>query len=617
MHAADLTKPSMQRLPALLREPGGALLLGRGTWLDDAPGLALHSPQQVLVAHDPAEVPGLLAEVEAETGRGNLVVACLSYEAGACYGLSTHAPSPLVPLGWAAVYSPAQAARVSLSDLPRAADPPDLTGLQPRLNVTREQYGAAIAAIKEYIAAGDTYQVNCTCHARFRLEADPLEYFLALVASHPVPYAAYLNLGEAQVVSLSPELFLRRRAETLESRPMKGTRPRGRSAEEDAALAEELVASEKDRAENLMIVDMVRNDLGRVAQVGSVRAPRLFTAERYRSVWQMTGTVACTQRPGASLPEVFAATFPGASITGAPKRRTMEIIRELEPEPRGVYCGAVGLFLPGGDFTCGLPIRTLIHRNGQYDLGIGAGIVWDSQPQSEYEETLLKAQFAFRLNPAFTLFETLLLTPQGSYAFAQEHLARMSRSADYWGLPFDRSRAEELLAQAAREVGQSAGQAAVIRLELGPEGDLSTHARPAPTPPPEPVTALLSPHRTDPEDRLLYHKTSHRQAYDRERERAAEQGHFDVLFENLQGRLTEGAITNLFVRRDGSWLTPPVSDGLLPGVWRASFLREVGGLERSLTVADLAGAQEVVLGNSVRGAVQVAAVFSVGGERVF
>jgi len=267
------------------------------------------------------------------------------------------------------------------------------------LNVTRDEYGAAIAAIKDYIAAGDTYQVNYTCHARFAAALDPRDYFLAMVRSHPVPYAAYVNLGPAQVLSLSPELLLDKRGPHLRTKPMKGTRPRGRTPAEDAALRAELTTSLKDRAENLMIVDMMRNDLGRICEIGSVAVPILFEAEQYGTVWQMTTTVTGQLRDDLGLADIIAATLPGSSVTGAPKRRTMEIIRELEPEPRGVYCGAIGLFTSDRDFTLNLPIRTLVHRDGQYDLGIGAGIVWDSDPQSEYEETLLKSQFARRLAP--------------------------------------------------------------------------------------------------------------------------------------------------------------------------------------------------------------------------
>jgi len=295
------------------------------------------------------------------------VAGFMCYEAGRAFGLDTHEPSDLVPLFWFGVYGEEAVGGVTDPDLSRSVTAPTaVVGPIPdmRLNVTRDEYVAAIARIKDYIAAGDTYQVNYTCHARFEADLDPVDYFLAMVDSHPVPYAAYLDIGEAQIISVSPELLLEKRGPMLTTKPMKGTRKRGRTPEEDAALREELTTSLKDRAENLMIVDMMRNDLGRICEIGSVAVPVLFAAEQYGSVWQMTTTVTGRLRSGTSLGDIMAAILPGSSVTGAPKRRTMEIIRELEGEPRGVYCGAVGLWLPNGDFTFNLPIRTLVHRGG-------------------------------------------------------------------------------------------------------------------------------------------------------------------------------------------------------------------------------------------------------------
>ncbi len=631
-HETDAQTPSWHDE---LRRPGSALLCGAGTWCPrwqagkpaphglwcpqwqagtPAPhggdALLLPAPERILEARNLADVAPLLAEIEAATRRGHLVVGYLTYEAGAAFELTTRPPPRALPLAWAALYEPGGVRLLTAADLRPPAVFPDLSEACVSLNVDREAYGAAIDAVKRYIAAGDTYQVNYTCRARFALAADPLSYFLTLVASHPVPYAAYLNLGPVQVLSLSPELFLRRRGDVLESHPMKGTRRRGRTLAEDRELAEELVASEKDRAENLMIVDMVRNDLGRIAHTGTVTVPRLFVAERYRSVWQMTSTVVGRLRPEVGLAQVMAATFPGASITGAPKRRTMEIIHELEPEPRGIYTGAIGLFMPDGDFTCGLPIRTLVHCAGHYELGIGAGILWDSQPQAEYEETLLKAQFALRVTPDLKLFETLLLATEGEYADQEAHLARMAQSAEYWAIPFCRESARRCLDQTATE---AASRPAVVRLELDSAGELTGSVRPAPPPPPRPVRVVLSAHHTDAHDRLLVHKTNRRALYDEERTHAQAQGFWEVLFANHDGHVTEGAITNVFLKVRGQWVTPPVTDGLLPGIWRESFLREVGAKAVSLTVADLQNAEEVVIGNSVRGAIRVDEV-CVGGD---
>lgn len=597
----------------LLHTPQAALFWGQRTWVE-GPGLLLaHSPVGVATASRPERVPALLEAVACETQAGRWVAACIAYEAGAAFDLPNHSPSPRTPLAWMAAYDPPNVLLLDPSAIPDLPPPPGLAETRVSLNVSPEQYGAAIARIRDYIAAGDTYQVNYTCHARFRLECDPLAYFVALARSHPVPYAACLNLDDRQVLSLSPELFLQRRGDALSSRPMKGTRRRGRTLAEDQALAAELTTSLKDRAENLMILDMVRNDLGRVGRIASVRVPRMFTAEKYRSVWQMTSTVEVDLAPGASLVDLFAATFPGASITGAPKRRTMEIIRELEAEPRGLYCGAIGLFAPDGSFTCNLPIRTLVHRDGDFDLGIGAGILWDSQTGAEYEETLLKSRFAFRTMPNLRLFETLLLHEEGEYLRREEHLARLADSAEYFDFPCD---VTALRAGLARHAA-TGERPQVVRLELDARGHASLHLRPVPGPPGAPVRVLLSSQQTDPSDPLYFHKTTERTLYDQERERAATGGYFEVLFCNQQGHLTEGSITNLFVRTGETWRTPPVSDGLLAGVWRQSFLVETGAVEVSLLTDDLERASEVVIGNSVRGAVSVDEVVGADGAVLY
>lgn len=600
--------------------------------------------------------------MEHEQRAGNYVAGYLAYEAGAAFGLAakTVRSRPFggrlepdnPPLAWMGVYRPSTVRRVSLSRAARARGPEALhhgggagapaasarAGLSRSslsLSQTQAEYSASIGRVRDYIAAGDTYQVNYTVRARFELDSDPLEYFLSRAARHPVPYSAFLDLGSFQVVSLSPELFLRRCGDRLESRPMKGTRPRGATPEEDIALGYELVLSAKDRAENLMIVDMVRNDLGRVCRTGSVHVPSLFALEPYGTVWQMASTVIGEPQPEATLADIIAATFPGASVTGAPKHHTMEIIRDLESEPRGAYTGTVCLFLPGGDFTCNLAIRTIVHRDGGCLLGVGSGVVWDSDAQEEYDETWAKTAFVFSDDstdggPATAedadagIFETVLLhssdgahaesgrldkTPGGPpgldrYLRPDDHLARMAASASALGLPFDHERAvKKLTEQASLQSGS-----AVVRLDLGPSGGFSVVTRPAPTTPTGPVRLLLSPFRTDPCEFSLRHKTRCRPLYDREHARAVEAGCFDALFINLRDHVTEGAITNLFARFGGRWITPPLTDGLLPGIWRARFIADVGATERPLTIEDLLAADEVVVGNSVRGRVAVSEI---------
>ncbi len=567
-----------------LAAPGGILLPGNRAWRDDAGATLLHTPARVLSTDDPDDVVDVLRDAEAELAQGRYVAGFISFEAGAAFGLCTHAPSELAPLVWLGSYPAEHVQAVPARDLRAEEASFDPEGAQVNLNISRDDYADAIRTIKAYIAAGDTYQVNYTCHARFAMQADPLEYFLTLIRSHPVPYAAYVNTGDVQIASLSPELLLRKRGQMLETKPMKGTRPRGCTPEEDAALAADLVTSEKDRAENLMIVDMMRNDLGRICEIGTVKTPILFSAEKYGTVWQMTSTVVGRVPSDLGLAQIMAVTFPGASVTGAPKVRTMEIIHELEPEARGVYCGAIGLFMPDGDFTCNLPIRTLVHRDGHFDLGIGSGIVWDSGEQSEYDETLLKSQFAFRVTDELRLWETLRLTEHRELAFLEQHLARMAGSAEYWDFPFDAEAARARLEQFAQE---AEALPLVLRIELDHDGELHFTPREAPEPVKGPVRVRLSGAQVDPGDRFLYHKTSRRDLYNQEREDATRDGFFEVLFTNIEGRLTEGSITNVFLLIDGDWVTPPISEGLLPGLWRAAFLRKNEGREAPLPLSEL------------------------------
>jgi para-aminobenzoate synthetase / 4-amino-4-deoxychorismate lyase len=640
----------------LPRGAGTAIFPAGGAWLPRSPrrdpAVVLRDPTRILTAVSPDEVPALLDEIEAEQAQGCYVAGYLAYEAGAKYGLKVRAaaarplpptalPCDSLPLAWMAVYPPESATLVPFADWERFLAAFDesrvaarVAGLTPVLSVSEDEYTKAIAAVRAYIAAGDTYQANYTVRARYDLNApapavpggaaaaapalDPLEYFLALVVRQAVPYAAYLDLGDAQVLSLSPELFLRREGELLESRPMKGTRPRSAAHALDVALAYELAETEKERAENLMILDMVRNDLGRVSRTGTIHVPALFTVEPYRTVWQMTSTVQGLRQAGTSLGQIMRAVFPGASITGAPKHHTMEIIAEVETEPRGVYTGTVALFSPGCDFTGNIGIRTIVHRDGRCVFGVGSGIVWDAQAPAEYEETLTKGAFA--LAPAGGgwrpgsganetgpgLFETMLLQADGTFRHVEIHLARMSASAQALGLPFDAHAARNALAT----VAVSEEGPLVVRLDLDAEGLIALSIREAPAAPAGPVSLLVSPFRTDPDDPLLVHKTTRRGFYDREHRRAVAAGCFDALFLNGLDRVTEGGITNVFARFGDGWVTPPVSDGLLPGVWRSVFLRENGATERTLTLEELLAADEIVVGNSVRGPVMVEALLA-------
>ncbi len=395
------------------------------------------------------------------------------------------------------------------------------------------------------------------------------------------------------VVSTSPELFFRWADGELELRPMKGTRPRGRWAAEDEALAAELPASPKERAENLMIVDLLRNDAGRISEWGSVRVPRMFETERYETVHQLTSTVRSRTLPGTTLTGVLRALFPCGSVTGAPKVRTMEIVRELEDGPRGVYTGALGFVSPG-EAAFSVAIRTLLidRAAGEAELGVGSGITWDAAAAAEWRECLDKAEFVRHAPVGFRLLETLLWEPGAGFFLLDGHLARMAASARRFGFAFDAS-------SAAARLSEVAGSGPLrVRLLLARGGEVSVEAHPLSAGEASPVRVAVSARPVDSRDPLLYHKTDRREAY---RSRAAERPDVDdVLLVNERGEVAESTLANVVVRAGGEAWTPPVESGLLPGVFREHLLRAGELRERTLRVEDLRRADELYLVNSVR-----------------
>ncbi|MDH5297813.1 MAG: aminodeoxychorismate synthase component I [Desulfobulbaceae bacterium] len=484
-----------------------------------------------------------------------------------------------------------------------------------RLNQQQQEYLAAIQRIKQYIAAGDTYQVNYTLKLLFDFSGSAEGFYQTLRRNQSVAYGAYLRNGLHRLLSFSPELFFRKKGERCTVRPMKGTARRGRSCEEDAAIAAWLRADAKNRSENVMIVDLLRNDLGRVCTMGSVRTDSLFDVETYESLHQMTSTIHGRLRPDVGLAELFGALFPCGSVTGAPKIRTMEIIRELELAPRGVYTGAIGYLAPDGDAFFNVPIRTVVLDGGRGEMGIGSGVVFDSDPVGEWEECGLKGSFLTEPRPSFELIETLLWEPGQGYWLLDLHLARLARSAAFFDYPLDRQRLTARLAEAAEAFGP--GSAQRVRLTLARDGGFCLAATPCGLPgartfaeadvPAKLPRVTFADGAVDSRSPYLFHKTTRRELYDRERQLATAEGFYEVLFVNQRGEVTEGAITNLFVRLEGRLLTPPVDCGLLDGVFRRQLLSagQEPVAEAVLTREDLAAAEAIYLGNSVRGLVRV------------
>ncbi|MEI7832507.1 MAG: aminodeoxychorismate synthase component I, partial [bacterium] len=463
-------------------------------------------------------------------------------------------------------------------------------------SVTRAEYQAAFARIKEYIAGGDTYQVNYTWRLNADFTGDPWGLFHALYQAQRPCYGGYLDIGAHVLCSASPELFFTRHGEVITCRPMKGTIERGLWYQQDQQHAAQLLASAKERAENLMIVDMVRNDLGRIAMPGQVAVPRLFTAEQYDTLWQLTSSV--TAHSSATLPALFRALFPCASITGAPKIRTSQIITELETTPRGVYTGCIGFVAPGGDAQFNVAIRTahLARRTGRVEYGVGSGVTWDSTCTGEYQECRTKALLLSAHRPAFQLLETLLWKPEIGYFLLQRHLQRLGESARYFGIPLESGVVE---AKLQAYTATFPAQRQRVRCLIDANGNCTLEAQPIAPAPVLRWRLALAPAPIDPGERLLYHKTTWRVPY--EQARAASPEADDVLLWNPVGELTESTIANVVVRSGGRLLTPPVHCGLLAGTYRDHLIASGRIVEEVISVDELSPDTEIYLLNSVRG----------------
>jgi para-aminobenzoate synthetase/4-amino-4-deoxychorismate lyase len=464
--------------------------------------------------------------------------------------------------------------------------------------IDETSYGQAVEHTREHIAAGDTYQVNFTFRLRGHFHGDDLALYHRLCRSQRAGYCAYINLGRYHLLSASPELFFHWRNGMLITRPMKGTRPRGRTTAEDRRYVEELQTSAKERAENLMIVDLLRNDMGRISEFGSVQVPKLFEVERYETVLQMTSTITSRLLPQVGLVEILQALFPSGSITGAPKIRTMKIIDGLEDSPRQIYTGCIGFVSPGQEAMFNVAIRTLLidTHTGVAELGVGSGITYDSTPESEYHECLLKAQFLSQSRPDFALLETMLHDGAAGYFLLDRHLARLADSAGYFGFQFDENEIRTTLQKAAENLKNGKFK---IRLLLDRKGSLqATHIALPELSPRASLRVAIAREPVNSRDVFLFHKTTHREIY--ETRKASRPDCDDVILVNERGELTEATLANLVVRLAGNDYTPPVECGLLAGTFRAELLALGKLSERVLRPEDLRRAEAIFLINSVR-----------------
>ncbi len=567
-------------------------------------------PVRIIKASCFSEVSAALENLDAAAGEFYLA-GVLAYELGAAWspGLRKYLPEHC-PLLWFGVFNKAvifdhKTGQFSenvdwLTAEPGAAATHLVSDL--RFSITRQKYRKKIAMIKTHIEAGNTYQVNFTARYRFDFKGSPFSLYGDLKEKQFVAYNSLLKFDGNYIISISPELYFRKDGSRMCTKPMKGTFARGRTLYEDGKQAELLATDEKNQCENVMIVDLMRNDLGRISKTGSVTVPQLFTVEKYASLFQMTSTIESQLQGGISWSEIFKSIFPAGSVTGAPKLRTMQIIQELEDEPRGIYTGAIGFTSPGGWASFNVPIRTITLRNDQGEMGVGSGIVYDSDPDAEYDECQLKARFLVEEFQPFSLIETMLW--QGGYARLQLHLARLRDSADYFDFNYVAEFVQAELAKLAETL--QVGNRYKVRLLLARDGQVQLSFDELSRAGDGVFKVTLSRQQTNSADRFLFHKTTRRNLYDAEHKRCAKQGHFDVIFQNEKGEITEGAISNIFIKKDAFFFTPPVECGLLAGVFREDFLRNNVNVEqRVLHVADLQSADAVYLTNSVRGLTKV------------
>ncbi len=563
------------------------------------------APEQVLAAASPEEIGPLFERIHAALAAGKYVAGWFAYELGYIFQdlPCRHAGTPLALLGIFAAPAIFDHLEAPGSTTELAESPSDSLPLALMLHTSPETYTKTLSEVRDWIASGDTYQVNYTLRASSQSSTAPDQMYDSLLRQQPCAYAAAVRLNPSQtVLSFSPELFFRMDSSgNITARPMKGTAPRGLSPADDARNVLALQADEKTAAEHVMIVDLLRNDLGRICVTGSVRVPDLFTVERYPSLLQMTSSVCGRLRKGLHPREIFEALFPCGSVTGAPKHHTMELIHRIEPTPRGIYTGSIGYFAPNGEACLNVAIRTAVLEHGRLSMGTGSGIVADSSAEAEYRECLLKLQFTERASEPLSLFETMRW--DRGCALLPLHLDRLQQSAKALGFIYDRSKAEDLLSD-PRHARPGPHRR---RLTLNRSGDLDLREAPL-TPWREALRVRLSTSVLQSDDPALQHKTSFRRVYDDEYNATLAAGYDEVLFLNERGEITEGSISSLLVEIDRLLVTPPRGSGVLPGVFRQALLDCQVLRERVLTLEDVLRAEAVYLCNAVRGAAPVSSL---------
>lgn len=594
--------------------------------------LLFTNPQHEIIARTEDELAQALDEIEVYKKQGLYLCGYLSYEAGYYFidkmipRKSKYNQQPL--LYFIAFKDLHRANRDEVEACFNKADPYPESNLclhDFQLNVEKPAYLNAISKIKKYISAGDTYQINYTLKYKFKLQGTASALYKALRKKQPVEFGALLHFPESKVVSLSPELFIKKGGSTLTSKPMKGTAKRGKTKEEDEAIVDFLKQDSKTLSENVMIVDLIRNDFGRICKIGSVHVENLFQVQTFKTLHQMISTVKGTLEKSPSFKNLLHALFPCGSITGAPKIRTMEIINELEKEPRGIYTGAIGYLMPDDNFYFNVPIRTIsIDENNQCEMGIGSGIIYESNAEAEYEECLLKADFLTNLNQDFYLIESFRFdADNGIFINLDKHLKRLSQSAQSFGFKLDIEHIEKELDQTKTKLQTKStlpfdsAQGAVsdvpsmgkclykIRLTAFQDGKMKISYDLVQAESGTLKTITISNDIINSQSIFQHHKTSRREHYNRAYDEAEKNGFYDVIFFNENDHLVEASRHNIFIKKEGGYFTPPLKAGALNGIERQEFMKNNEVKEVEITRDKLIAADEILLSNSVRGMVSV------------
>jgi len=559
------------------------------------------NPTKIIEVRNPAGINQAIEEIQDAVDNGQHAAGFISYEASTAFDTAFRCKELIdFPYLYFGIYD----SFTSLEKLETEEYSLSKDFFKP--TISEEEYTLKITEILEHIKNGNIYQANFTIRLFGKSLDAPEKLFLSLAGSHPVPYASYINTGSHKIVSISPELFVERNDENITSRPMKGTAKRKPSYFEDKAQADKLAESIKDRAENVMIVDMVRNDFGRICNAGSIYVDPLFHVDTYKTLHQMITQVHGTIPQETKLSDILNAIFPAASITGAPKIRAMQIIEELENAPRKIYTGSIGCILPDNQMCFNVAIRTLICNEKQTELSVGSGIVADSNIKSEWKECLLKSNFASYKTEKFNLIETVLYVKNVGFIELYSHIQRAKQSSKYFNKKNPERKFRIEAGKLATQLEKDNSKYTRVRFEIS-ENNVETSCTNLTQPDwgSGNIKVIVSKQTVDSKNVFLYHKTTQRRFYDDMYMKALDDNYDEVIFTNEKGFVTEGCISNIFIKKNHQWKTPQISCGLLPGIWRAKMIKVLDVKELNITLEDLKNADEIIMCNSVRGITNV------------